>query len=154
MEEYDAIMRRHLEELRGQGITHAVFGDIFLEDLRRYREERLAEVGLTAVFPLWQIPTGELARRFVADGFHAYTVCVNDKMLGRPYVGREMDAAFFASLPATVDPCGENGEYHSFVYAGPIFHRPIPCRLGQIVQRSLGPDNETYDTRFWYADLQ
>ena len=153
MEEYDAIMRRHLDELRGQGVTQAVFGDIFLEDLRRYREERLAEVGMTAVFPLWQIPTDELARRFVAGGFRAYTVCVNDKMLGRQYVGREMDAAFFASLPANVDPCGENGEYHSFVYAGPIFRRPIPCRLGQIVRRSLGPDNETYDTRFWYADL-
>ncbi|NKQ35109.1 MAG: diphthine--ammonia ligase [Chloroflexi bacterium] len=153
MDEYDAIMRRHLEELRGQGVTHAVFGDIFLEDLRRYREERLAEAGLTAVFPLWQIPTAELARRFVADGFRAYTVCVNEKLLGRPFVGREMDTAFFASLPANVDPCGENGEYHSFVYDGPIFHHPIPCRLGEIVQRSLGPDNETYDTRFWYADL-
>lgn len=153
MEEYDAIMRRHLDDLRGQGVTQAVFGDIFLEDLRRYREERLAEVGLTAVFPLWQIPTDELARRFVADGFRAYTVCVSDEALGREFVGREMDALFFTSLPANVDPCGENGEYHSFVYDGPIFRRPVPCRLGQVVRRSLGPDNEMYETQFWYADL-
>ena len=154
MDEYDAIMKRHLEPLVADGVTHAIFGDIFLEDLRQYREERLAEVGLTGVFPLWRQDTAVLAQKFVNDGFQAYTVCVNGKQLTQNHVGQKMNTAFFASLPDGVDVCGENGEFHSFVFDGPIFQHPIPCQVGEIVQRQLGEENDTFDTIFWYADLE
>ena len=153
MEVYDATMRRALQQLVAEGVTHAIFGDLFLEDLKIYREKRLAELNLTAVFPLWQQDTTKLAQQFVAQGFRAITVCVNEKQLDHSFVGREMDADFFASLPAEVDPCGENGEYHSFVYAAPIFAQPIPVQIGEIVRRTLGEENDTFDTAFLYADL-
>lgn len=153
MAEYDTIMRQHLEPLLADGITHAIFGDIFLEDLRKYREERLAEVGLTGVFPLWLQDTAVLAQKFIDDGFQAYTVCVNGQQLTQKHVGQKMDAAFFASLPTGVDVCGENGEFHSFVYDGPLFKHSISFQVGDIVQRQLGEANATYDTNFWYADL-
>ena len=119
----------------------------------KYREERLAEVGLKGVFPLWLQDTAVLAQKFVTDGFNAYTVCVNGKQLTQNHVGQKMDAQFFASLPDDVDLCGENGEFHSFVFDGPIFQYPIPCQLGEIVHRQLGDKNDTFDTSFWYADL-
>jgi len=150
---YDALMRRHLKPLLDAGVTHAIFGDIFLEDLRAYREKRLAEMNLTGVFPLWQEETAVLAQKFVTAGFRAYTVCVNEKALGKNFVGREMSDEFFKSLPEGVDVCGENGEFHSFVFDGPIFQKPISCRLGEIVHRNLGEENDTFDTKFWYADL-
>ncbi|MAT96040.1 MAG: ATP-binding protein [Anaerolineaceae bacterium] len=149
---YDAIMRQQLKALIAKGVTHAIFGDIFLEDLKAYREKRLAELNLSGVFPLWQQDTTELAQNFVAQGFRAVTVCVSEKQLDRSFVGRELDADFFASLPANVDPCGENGEYHSFVYDGPLFAHPIPLEPGEIVRRTWGEENELYDTGFWYAD--
>ena len=153
MEVYDALMRQHLKELIAEGVTHAIFGDLFLADLKAYREKRLAELNLTGIFPLWLQDTTELAQQFVDHGFRAITVCVNEKQLDHSFVGRKMDSEFFASLPANVDPCGENGEYHSFVYDGPIFAQPIPVQKGEIVRRSLGEENELYDTGFWYADL-
>ena len=153
MKIYDQIMRQHLEPLVAQGISHAIFGDIFLEDLRRYREKRLAEVGLQGVFPLWQQDTAELAQQFVGLGFHAITVCINEKQLNQSFVGQEVDTAFFANLPASVDPSGENGEYHSFVYDGPLFAQPIPVIKGEVVRRTLGEANDQFDTGFWYADL-
>ena len=153
MEVYDAIMRRHLKALIDKGVTHAIFGDLFLEDLKAYREKRLAELNITGVFPLWQQDTTELAQRFVSLGFRAVTVCVNEKQLDRRFVGQELDAAFFASLPAYVDPCGENGEYHSFVYDGPLFAQSIPLEQREIVRRSFGDENDLYDTNFWFADF-
>ena len=153
MEVYDATMHRALKKLVAAGVTHAIFGDLFLEDLKIYREKRLAELNLTGVFPLWQQNTTKLAQQFVAQGFRAITVCVNEKQLDRSFVGRKMDTDFFASLPADVDPCGENGEYHSFVYAAPIFAQPIPVQIGEIVRRTLGEENDTFDTAFLYADL-
>jgi len=153
MEAYDAIMHRHLKVLVVEGVTHAIFGDLFLEDLKAYREKRLAELNLRGVFPLWQQDTTELAQEFVAKGFRAVTVCVNEKHLDHSFVGREMDAAFFASLPPNIDPCGENGEYHSFVYDGPLFAHAIPLEKGEVVRRTLGDDNDLYDTSFWYADF-
>lgn len=153
METYDQIMHHHLTQLVADGVTHAIFGDLFLEDLKTYREQRLAEVNLIGVFPLWQRDTTELAQEFVTQGFHAITVCVNEKQLDHSFVGREMDAAFFASLPASVDPCGENGEYHSFVYDGPLFTQPIGVEKGEVVRRTLGDANDLFDTGFWYADL-
>jgi uncharacterized protein (TIGR00290 family) len=153
MELYDALMRRHLQTLVDDGVTHTIFGDLFLEDLKAYREQRLAELNLTGVFPLWQQDTTELAQKFVAQGFRAVTVCVNEKQLDRSFVGQEMNTAFFASLPPGVDPCGENGEYHSFVYDGPLFAQAIPLKKGEIIRRTLGNENERYDTSFWYADF-
>lgn len=153
MEVYDALMRRRLRGLVNAGVTQAIFGDIFLEDLKTYREKRLAELNLTGVFPLWQQDTTALARQFLDQGFRAIIVCVSEKQLDPSFAGREMNAAFFAGLPAGVDPCGENGEYHSFVYDGPLFARPIAVQTGEIVQRTLGEDNDTFDTRFWFADL-
>jgi uncharacterized protein (TIGR00290 family) len=142
-EEYEAAMVRATEILRARGIEHVAFGDIFLEDLRRYREERMASAGMKCLFPLWKRETTELARSFVTLGFRALVVCVDGRALGRSFAGRELDREFFADLPDTVDPCGENGEYHSFVYAGPIFSRPIALERGEVVERE----------GFWFQDL-
>ncbi len=143
-EEYESKMGAALSKYQAAGVTTAVFGDIFLEDLRSYRERNLAQVGMKGLFPLWKRDTGELMRSFIDQGFKAITVCVDNQALGREYVGREIDERFAAELPASVDVCGENGEYHSFAYAGPIFHAPIPHTTGEIVLR---------DERFYYCDL-
>ena len=142
-EQYERAMERAVESLRARGIEHVAFGDIFLEDLRRYREERMAKAGMKCVFPLWKRDTSELARSFVRLGFRAIAVCVDPRALAPSFAGRELDAAFFADLPAGVDPCGENGEYHSFVYAGPIFAREVGVLRGERVERD----------GFWFQDL-
>jgi len=111
------------------------FGDLFLEDVRAYREERLASAGKTALFPLWARDTGVLARSFIEDGFEAYVVCVDTRRLDASFAGRDYNATFLEDLPSGIDPCGENGEFHSFVYAGPCFERPVPCRVGEHVIR-------------------
>jgi len=111
------------------------FGDLFLEDVRAYREERLGTVGKRAVFPLWRRGTAALARDFVADGFRARVVCLDPRRLDRSFAGRAYDAAFLADLPPDVDPCGENGEFHTFVHAGPLFTRLVACATGEVVER-------------------
>ena len=126
----EAVMR-----FRGRGVLHVGFGDIFFEDLRAYREDKLAKVGMNALFPLWKVDTRELASRFVHDGFRAITVCLDPAKLPASFAGRELDAAFFSQLPPSVDPCGENGEFHTFVFAGPIFRSPISVKRGQVVVR-------------------
>jgi uncharacterized protein (TIGR00290 family) len=143
-EEYGARMRSMLEEQADGGVSAVIFGDVFLEDVRRYREDNLAQVDMRAVFPLWGRDSDELARQFIEQGFRAITTCVDSEHLGRRFVGCQYDAAFLGALPDAVDPCGENGEFHSFVYDGPIFRRPIAHTLGEIVLR---------DERFWYCDL-
>ena len=110
-------------------------GDLFLEDVRAYREERLASAGKSALFPLWGRDTAAHARSFIEGGFEAYVVCVDTRRLDASFAGREYDAAFLDDLPPGVDPCGENGEFHSFVHAGPCFDRPVPCRVGEHVLR-------------------
>jgi uncharacterized protein (TIGR00290 family) len=122
-EAYETRMASALSRYQADGVTAVVFGDIFLEDLRKYREDNLARLGLKAVFPLWKRDTKELIRTFIQTGFKAVTTCVDTQALGQAYVGREIDDNFVTELPQTVDPCGENGEYHSFVYDGPIFRR-------------------------------
>ena len=117
------------------GIDHHAFGDLFLEDVRSYREETLATVGKEAVFPLWGIDTEELAYRFVADGFRAVVTCVDPNKLDPSFVGREYDAGFLDDLPPSVDPCGENGEFHTFVFDGPIFDSPVAFTHGETVER-------------------
>ena len=117
------------------GVEHHAFGDLFLEDVRAYREETLGSVGKEAVFPLWGQNTEELAYRFIADGFRAVVTCVDPAKLDPSFVGREYDAGFLDDLPNTVDPCGENGEFHTFVHEGPIFDSPIAFTHGDTVER-------------------
>ena len=111
-----------------EGFTHVAFGDLFLEDVRRYRERNLAGTGLTPLFPLWQIPTRELADEMIDGGLRARLACVDTRVLDASFAGREFDAALLADLPAGVDPCGENGEFHTCVYAGPMFERAAAHR--------------------------
>ena len=141
---YDEKMSSTLRRYKDDGVTGVAFGDIFLEDLRAYRERNLARLQMQAIFPLWNRDPVSLLRSIIAGGFRAVTTCVDSKVLGREFVGRNIDDAFISDLPAGVDVCGENGEYHSFVHNGPIFKEPIAHRRGEVVLR---------DDRFWYCDL-
>jgi uncharacterized protein (TIGR00290 family) len=135
-EQYEAIMKDAVAGFVRDGYTHAAFGDLFLEDVRQYRETRLAGSGLEPLFPIWKTkPTAELAREMIAAGLRARITCVNPKKLDRSFAGRVFDQSFIDDLPATVDPCGENGEFHSFAFAGPMFPHPIAHRLGEIIER-------------------
>lgn len=133
--DYEAAMSRALAPFLEAGVRDVAFGDIFLEDLRRYREEKLATVGMRALFPIFGRSTVELAREFVELGFRATITCLDPRTLPAEFAGRELDARFFAELPANVDPCGENGEYHTFVHASPDFAEPIAVRTGERVER-------------------
>jgi uncharacterized protein (TIGR00290 family) len=133
--EYEAAMNVAMERARADGIAHVAFGDLFLEDVRRYREERLAPTGITPLFPIWGTPTGALARQMVDGGLRARLTCVDPKSLDARFAGREYDAALLGELPASVDPCGERGEFHTFAYDGPMFRRPVPIRSGEVVTR-------------------
>lgn len=117
------------------GFTHMAFGDLFLADIRAYREQQLAGSGLTPLFPLFGADTASLARQMLAAGLRARLTCIDPRVLERRFVGREFDDALLAELPATVDPCGERGEFHSFAYDGPMFNRPIPVVAGEVVER-------------------
>jgi uncharacterized protein (TIGR00290 family) len=132
---YEERMKQALEEHFARGVRRVAFGDIFLEDLRAYREKNLAMVGMQAIFPIWKRDTRKLAREFLQRGFRAIAVCVDPRVLDASFAGRELDASFFSDLPARVDPCGENGEFHTFAFDGPIFKAPIACRLGDKVLR-------------------
>jgi len=132
---YEERMKEALAQHLTRGVRRVAFGDIFLEDLRVYREKNLAQIGMQALFPIWKRGTGELARDFVGLGFRAITVCVDPRVLDASFAGRELDASFFADLPVGVDPCGENGEFHTFVFDGPVFETPIAFRVGEKVLR-------------------
>ncbi len=132
---YEARMEEALRMYFDQGVRRVAFGDIFLQDLRAYREKNLARIGMTALFPIWKRDTRELIRSFHANRFRAITVCVDPKVLDPSFAGRELNDSFFRDLPAHADPCGENGEFHTFVFDGPIFRSPIPVRSGEIVNR-------------------
>jgi uncharacterized protein (TIGR00290 family) len=143
-EEYESSMRDVLSKYRESGINAVVIGDIFLEDVRKYREQKLSLLDMHGIFPIWAVETRELIARFIRAGFKAITTCVDTKVLGKEFVGRELDQAFLAELPDGVDPCGENGEYHSFIYDGPIFSRRIPITIGEKVLR---------ENRYYFCDL-
>lgn len=140
---YETQMRNALMKHRSQGVEEVAFGDLFLQDVRQYREERLGQVGMRGLFPLWGRDTGKLAREFVELGFKAVVCCVDPRRLGEEFCGREYDGSFLGSLPSGVDPCGENGEFHTFVYAGPIFKNKIELTKGRVVHRG----------GFYFADL-
>jgi uncharacterized protein (TIGR00290 family) len=132
---YEARMREALLSQKESGVRSVAFGDIYLRDLREYRERNLAQVQMNAIFPIWKRDTRELAQEFCATGFRAMAVCIDSKKLSREFAGRELDESFFRDLPVGVDPCGENGEFHSFVYDGPIFTDKIPVEPGEVVER-------------------
>jgi uncharacterized protein (TIGR00290 family) len=132
---YEARMEEALRLFYNQGVRQVAFGDIFLEDLRAYRENNLARIGMTALFPIWKRNTCELIYFFHQQRFRAIAACVDSKVLDPSFAGRELDESFFRDLPANADPCGENGEFHTFVFDGPIFQSPIPIRTGEIVNR-------------------
>lgn len=164
MEEYSFLMKEKLERLKKEGFTESIFGDIFLQDLREYREKQLAEFGFTARFPLWNKDTRELIHEFIGEGFKTILVCVKSAVLDKNFVGRVIDKDFLKDLPKNVDPCGENGEFHTFVFDGPIFKEPISFKPGEVVFRSYkSPDadkNEKQQAQknkemgFWYLDLE
>lgn len=133
--EYEAAMATAIARAVADGISVVAFGDLFLEDIRRYREERLRETGVRPLFPIWGTPTAALARQMVAAGLRARLTCVDPKLLDANFAGREFDADLLAALPASVDPCGENGEFHTFAYDGPMFRHPVALRGGEVVTR-------------------
>jgi len=132
---YEAAVGETLRSARGEGVTHVVFGDLFLADIRSYREAQLAPLGLTPVFPLWQRDTRALAHTMIDSGVSARLTCVDPRALDRRFAGRAFDRALLDELPPTVDPCGENGEFHTFVTHGPMFAHPIDVTLGDVVER-------------------
>src|SRR5258707_2177577 len=132
---YEARMEEALRLFYNQGVRTVAFGDIFLQDLRDYREKNLARIGMTAIFPIWKRDTRELIRFFHAQRFRAVVACVDPKVLDPSFAGRELDETFFRDLPPQADPCGENGEFHTFVFDGPIFQSPILIRTGDVVTR-------------------
>jgi len=142
-DEYERKMSETLLALQEGGVTSVAFGDIFLEDLRQWREERLARIGMRGLFPLWKVDTRASIGEFVRLGFRSVVCCVSDAHLDETALGREIDTDFVNALPPGVDPCGENGEFHSFAYAGPIFGEPIAVRVGEKIHRE----------GFWFCDL-
>ena len=163
METYDTTMEFHLKKFKGEGITHSIFGDIFLEDLRAYRENKLNEVGLKAIFPLWNKNTKDLIQEFLGLTYKTIIVCTQSNL--QNYCGEVITSALIDKLPTSIDPCGENGEYHTFVFEGPVFHHKINFTIGEKVFRTFPAPVKNDNTKdicmnkpttsgFWYTDLQ
>jgi uncharacterized protein (TIGR00290 family) len=151
MESYETAMNAGIQPLLQQGIRHCIFGDIFLEDLRAYRENKLREIEVTGIFPLWKRDTTELVRSFIDLGFKTIVVCTQADKLDESFAGRVIDISFLNDLPETVDPCGENGEFHTFVFDGPIFHQPVEFTKGENIYRTYGDSEREWG--FHYTDL-
>jgi len=143
-ENYETAMRDALLRYKAKGVTGVAFGDLFLDDLKAYREKKLDQVGMTAVFPLWKRDTKELSRSFIEQGFRAIITCVDSQVLDGSFSGRLYDEQLLADLPPHVDPCGEKGEFHSFVFDGPLFSSPVRFEKGEVVVR---------DNRFHFCEL-
>lgn len=158
MEEYQEIMSTTMTGIKAQGITHSIFGDIFLENLRKYREDHLTAIGMKAVFPLWKQDTTDLICEFLDLGFKTIVTCVNGSYLDKSFAGRIIDHKFIDDLPENVDPCGENGEFHTFTFDGPIFKNPIQFEIGETVKKTYPkpkttPEEEDGEYVFWFRDL-
>lgn len=158
MEEYQEIMSATMAEIQAQGITHSIFGDIFLEDLRQYREKQLNTIGMQAVFPLWKQNTSDLIQEFLQLGFKTIVTCVNGTYLDKSFAGRIIDQQFLDDLPENVDPCGENGEFHTFTFDGPIFKSPVQFEIGETVKKTYpkpktNPEDHDEEYIFWFCDL-
>ena len=160
-EEYEKQMNESFLKAKSEGIEHVIFGDIFLEDLRAYRENNLEKIGMKAIFPLWKIDTTFLIQDFIKKDFKTITCCVNDGYLNESWVGKVIDTSFINRLPKSVDPCGENGEYHTFCYSGTIFKNKINFTIGERIYKPLEikiKDNSTAASTnitngFWFVDL-
>ncbi len=162
MKEYDDTMRKHLGKFKSEGITHSIFGDIFLEDLKKYRDERLAEIGMTGIYPLWKRDTHELIEEFLDLGFGTVIACTQARL--EKFVGREITKELINELPNDVDVCGENGEFHTFAFKGPIFSKTISYKTGEKLFKEYAAPKDADDTcgksimskepaGFWYCDL-
>lgn len=149
MAAYEARMADACAAMKARGVDHVVFGDLFLEDVRTYREAQLARAGMTGLFPLWQRETRVLAEAMIADGLVAYVACLDPKHLDRRFAGRRFDRSFLADLPTTVDPCGERGEFHTAVTAGPMFRAPITVAIGDVVERDGFVFTDIIPTEQW-----
>lgn len=134
-QQYEDLLRPIFKRAIDEGITAIAFGDLFLEDIRAYRERQMAGTGLKAIFPLWQLPTPALAAEMITAGVRAKVTCVDPTQLARSFAGRDFDQSFLGDLPSSVDPCGENGEFHTFVYESPVFKHPIAVETGDVVER-------------------
>lgn len=155
METYDEIVDKKIQKLVTEGYTDCGFGDIFLEDLRVYRENQLKPFNINYHFPLWKRDTKELIKEFIDLGFKAILVCIKDELLDKSFAGRDIDENFIEDLPNTVDPCGENGEFHTFCYDGPIFKQPVKFTVGEKTYREYkNPDKDGKDVGFWFQDLE
>lgn len=158
MEDYQKIMSETMTKIKSQGVTHSIFGDIFLEDLRTYREEQLQSIGMKAVFPLWKQNTSDLIQEFLDLGFKTIVTCVNETYLDKSFAGRIIDEDFIKDLHENVDPCGENGEFHTFTFDGPVFKNPIAFEIGETVKKTY-PKPKSDETSeegeyvFWFCDL-
>ncbi|WP_231459633.1 MULTISPECIES: diphthine--ammonia ligase [unclassified Pedobacter] len=163
METYDNVMKNHMNHFKACGITHSIFGDIFLEDLRKYREEKLSEVGLKAIFPLWKRNTTDIVNDFLNLGYKTIIVCCQQNL--KLYCGEVITKDLINNLPPDIDPCGENGEYHTFAFDGPVFNNKLDFNIGEMVFRSYSkPSDTTQDDTlsisksdslgFWYIDLE
>lgn len=159
--EYEKQMEAVLLKVKSEGISNVIFGDIFLEDLRIYREDNLAKIGMKGIFPLWKMDTINFINDFISRQFKAVICCTNDGYLGEEWVGKEINKSFIEQLPAIVDPCGENGEYHTFCYDGPLFKKKISFTVGERIYKKLEaktdntcilPQNVTTEG-FWFCDL-
>jgi uncharacterized protein (TIGR00290 family) len=154
MEIYENELNKTLDFLIEKGITHSIFGDIFLHDLREYREKQLQRKNLQAVFPLWQIPTENLINEFIDSNFKAVTVCIDAAKLDESFCGRIVDKNFVADLPKSVDVCGENGEFHTFVYDAPFFKNPVEIEIGEVISREYKTEEKSdWSNGFYYCDL-
>lgn len=158
MKEYREIMNKTMTEIKSKNVTHSIFGDIFLEDLKKYREQQLLEIGMKGVFPLWKRNTTELIHEFLDLGFKTIVTCVNETYLDKTFAGRIIDKDFIKDLPQNVDPCGENGEFHTFTFDGPIFKNPVPFHVGETVKKTYPKpksDTESEDGEyvFWFSNL-
>ncbi len=162
MADYEILMSNTLDNLKNEGFTHSIFGDIFLEDLKKYREDKLHAKGFQAHFPIWKRNTKELIHEFIDLGFKTVLVCIKSNVLPKEFAGRIIDKEFLKDLPKNVDPCGENGEFHTFVFDGPIFKNPIPIEIGETVFKTYDAPKSSEDTcdsstpkdmGFWFTEL-
>ncbi len=162
MNEYNQLMAEKMNSLKEEGFTHSVYGDIFLEDLQTYRINQMKSLGFEAAFPIWKKDTTKLIRQFIDDGFKAITVCIKSDLLDKRFVGRVIDHDFVNDLPENVDPCGENGEFHTFVYDAPFYSSPIPFNKGEIIYREYdapksddghSKESDLSKMGFWFCDL-
>ncbi len=158
MEEYYELMNSTMSKIKSQGVTHSIFGDIFLEDLRKFREDQLQTIGMKGVFPLWNINTTDLIHEFLHLGFKTIVTSVNETYLDKSFAGRIIDERFIKDLPKNVDPCGENGEFHTFTFDGPIFKKPIGFEIGDVIKKTYpkpksDENQEDGEYIFWFCDL-